>query len=96
MVEFNENDFNLEKIRNESKLGNLVTRLRYRVYGLKQRNNPPVLIEYHYDRVDENFKDKLNEFTPLTLKHLDQEWIRNAVLTDEEKELWDNAKKYNL
>jgi len=59
MVEFNENDFNLVKIRNESKLGNLVTRFKYRVYGLKQGNNPPVMIEYHYDRVDEGFDERV-------------------------------------
>jgi hypothetical protein len=59
MVEFNENDFNLVKISNESKLGNLVTRFKYRVYGLKQEGNPPILIEYHYNRVDEGFEERV-------------------------------------
>ena len=59
MVEFNENDFNLVKISNESKLGNLVTRFKYRVYGLKQEGNPPILIEYHYNHVDEGFEERM-------------------------------------
>ena len=59
MIDFNENDFQLTKIRSESKLFNLLTRFKYRVYGLRQEENPAVLIEYHYDRVDEHFKDKI-------------------------------------
>jgi len=61
MIEFNEHDFNLPKVKSESKLFNLVTRYKYFIYGLRQEgNDSPVLIEYHYDRVDENFKDKLS------------------------------------
>jgi len=60
MIDFNENDTNLTKVRSESKLFNLVTRYKYRVYGLRQTDNPAVLIEYHYDRVDEHFKEKLS------------------------------------
>lgn len=59
MIEFIQNDTNLPKIRQESKLFNFVTRYKYRVYGLRQRDNPPILIEYHYDRVDEHFDEKL-------------------------------------
>jgi hypothetical protein len=59
MIDFNENDTNLTKVRSESKLFNLVTRYKYRVYGLRQNDNPAVLIEYHYDRVDEHFKEKI-------------------------------------
>lgn len=43
-----------------------------------------------------NFKDELKRLKPLTDKHLEQDWIRDEVLTDEEKELWNNSKKYNL
>ena len=60
MVEFNENDFNLVKISGESKLGNLVTRFKYRVYGLRQEGNPHVMVEYHYNRVDEGFEERVN------------------------------------
>lgn len=60
MIDFNENDTNLTKVRSESKLFNLVTRYKYRVYGLRQPDNPAVLIEYHYDRVDGQFKEKLS------------------------------------
>jgi hypothetical protein len=59
MIDFNEKDTNLTKVRSESKLFNLVTRYKYRVYGLRQNDNPAVLIEYHYDRVDDKFKEKL-------------------------------------
>lgn len=63
MVEFNENDFNLVAVRTETKLGNLTTRYKYRVYGLRQENNPPMLIEYHYNRVDEEFEEKVKALT---------------------------------
>lgn len=33
---------------------------------------------------------------PITIKDLENDFIRNQLLNDEEKELWDNAKKYNL
>lgn len=59
MIDFNEHDTNLTKVRSESKLFNLVTRFKYRVYGLRQNDNPAVLIEYHYDRVDGQFKEKI-------------------------------------
>lgn len=59
MIEFNEHDFNLTKVKRESKLFNLVTRFKYRVYGLRQNDNPAVLIEYHYDKVDDKFKERL-------------------------------------
>jgi len=35
-IEFNVNDFNLEKIKGESKLYNLITKQSFRVYGLKK------------------------------------------------------------
>lgn len=60
MIEFNQNDFKLTDISRESKLFNLVTRFRYRVYGLKQEDNPPVLIEYHFSRVDKKFNERLD------------------------------------
>ena len=64
MVEFNQNDFNLVKISSESKLGNLVTRHKYRVYGLRQEDNPSILIEYHYNRVEaEDFEERIEALT---------------------------------
>ena len=59
MIDFNENDFKLTDISREAKLFNLVTRYRYRVYGLRQEENPPILIEYHFDKVDEKFGERL-------------------------------------
>ena len=43
-----------------------------------------------------NFKNDLQDLTPLTDKQLEQEWVRANVMTDEKRELWNNAKKYNL
>jgi hypothetical protein len=60
MIEFKEKDFNLTKIRRESKLFNLVTEYKYFVYGLRQADNPPIIIEYYYDGIDENFEEKLS------------------------------------
>jgi hypothetical protein len=60
MIDFTLTDFNLTKVRSESKLFNLVTRYRYKVYGLRQNDNPAVLIEFHYDRVDGQFKEKIS------------------------------------
>jgi len=60
MNEFKEKDFNLTKIRRESKLFNLVTEYKYFVYGLRQADNPPIIIEYYYDGIDENFEEKLS------------------------------------
>lgn len=47
MIEFNSHDFNLNKIRIESKLGNLITKYPYRIYGAKQGGNNPVEIYYN-------------------------------------------------
>lgn len=59
MIDFCENDYNLVAIRRESKMFNLASRYPYRVYGLRQENNPPILIEYNYERVDDGFEDRL-------------------------------------
>jgi hypothetical protein len=59
MIEFNEKDYNLKKIRIDSKLFNLLTTYSYRVYGLLQENNPPVLIEFNSNVVDDKFNEKL-------------------------------------
>ena len=55
MVEFNEKDFQLAKIRRESKLFNLQTALQFRVYGLRTKGNPLVHIAYNCDTVGDNF-----------------------------------------
>lgn len=41
-------------------------------------------------------KGDIYGYEPLTLKHLDADWVRDEVLSDEQKEIWDNTKKYNL
>lgn len=44
-----------------------------------------------------NFKkDDLKTLKPLELKHLEVEWVRDEVLDDDEKEEWNDTKKYNL
>ena len=50
---------------------------------------------HHYQAL-KIFCDDIDNFEPVTTKHLDQEWVRDQVLTDEEKEMWNDAKKYNL
>ena len=60
MIEFNERDINLVAIRRESKLFNLVSRYKYHIYGLRQQDNPPILIEYNHSRVNEKFDEKLS------------------------------------
>ncbi len=48
MIIFNEKDFYMPTIKRDAKLSNLVTKNKYRVYGLKKNENPPILIEYQY------------------------------------------------
>ena len=43
-----------------------------------------------------DLRDDIKYFKPLTDKDLENEWVRDEVLTDEEKELYNNSKKYNL
>jgi hypothetical protein len=40
-----------------------VTRYKYRIYGLRQSDNPAVLIEYHYDRADAKFGERVSALT---------------------------------
>jgi hypothetical protein len=46
MIYFNQNDFNLPQIKEASKLRTALTKEDYRIYGLRQDDNPPILIEY--------------------------------------------------
>lgn len=45
-ISFNYNDYHLRKIENNSKLFNLDTKYSYRIYGLKNKSNPDIYIEY--------------------------------------------------
>jgi len=60
MITFTEKDFNLTKIKRESKLFNLLTKNKYHVYGLRQEENPPVLIEFDNDFVDATFRKSID------------------------------------
>jgi hypothetical protein len=60
MIEFKETDFNLTKVRRESKLFNLITVNKYFIYGLRQSDNPTIMIEYHYNNVEESFGERLD------------------------------------
>lgn len=42
------------------------------------------------------YKNRMKEFTPITMKELQHDWVRDEVLTDEEKELWNTSNKYNI
>ena len=59
MITITETDFNLRKILHESKLSTLVTRCKYHVLGLRQENNPAVLIEYSRSIANPKFKESL-------------------------------------
>jgi hypothetical protein len=59
MIEFSEKDFQLAKIRRESKLFNLQTAHAFRVYGLRTKGNPLVHISYNYDTVNDSFDDNM-------------------------------------
>ena len=59
MIEFSEKDFQLAKIRRESKLFNLQTGQPFRVYGLRTKGNPLIHISYNYDTVGENFDEHM-------------------------------------
>lgn len=41
-------------------------------------------------------KEYIPEYEPLQMKDLEQYWVRDEVLTDEEKALYDATKKYNV
>lgn len=63
MISFTETDFNLPKIWREAKLFNLTTRLKFHFYGLRQQNNPAVLIEYNAKLETEAFVKRLAAIT---------------------------------
>jgi hypothetical protein len=52
MIKFNPEDFNMEVISKEAKLHNLLTRNTYRAFGLRQDDNPPVVIKYNDEKRD--------------------------------------------
>jgi len=43
-----------------------------------------------------NIKDRMKEYTPLKMKHLEVDFVRDDVLNDKEKEIYNQTKKYNL
>lgn len=53
-VDFNENDYNVDKVKKHSKLFNLKTKYNYRIYGLRNDGNPPILIKFNDNIVDVN------------------------------------------
>jgi hypothetical protein len=42
------------------------------------------------------YKDQIESFQPLTMKELENEWNRDQVFNDEQKEYWNTLKKYNI
>ena len=71
MIEFNEKDFQLTRIRREAKLGNLQTKNPFRVYGLVTKGNPLVHISYNYDTVADEFDENI--------KHLKAWFKKNSI-----------------
>jgi hypothetical protein len=71
MIDFNINDFNVQKIKKESKLYNFMTKYHYRVYGLTtENNNPLVLIDYDPEiEYEENFTSKIEKLASFFKKN---------------------------
>lgn len=59
IIEFNEKDFQITRIKREAKLHNLQTKQPYRVYGLKIKGSPVVHVSYNYDNVPEGFDENI-------------------------------------
>jgi hypothetical protein len=53
MISFNKNDYFLPSIEAESKFHTLAVQKHYRVFGLKNQDNPPVLIRYGPEAIEE-------------------------------------------
>ncbi|MEK6882061.1 MAG: hypothetical protein AABY22_20765 [Nanoarchaeota archaeon] len=65
MIDFNENDYNITKIKKESKLFNLATKYSYRVYGLIKQGNPIICIQYSNHNInlrEPQFLEKVEQF----------------------------------
>jgi hypothetical protein len=74
MITFTETDTNVPALIRESKLHNLVTRLKYHTYGLRQENNPVILIEYGGRFVDDGFHSRISSLKEFfTLNEIDIE-----------------------
>jgi hypothetical protein len=54
MISFNENDYFLPSIKAESKFNTLVVQKHYRVFGLKNQDNPPVIFRWGENALDES------------------------------------------
>jgi hypothetical protein len=68
MITINPSDFNLKKILHESKLSTLMTKNTYHLYGLCQKDNPAIIIEYDsnsYTKSLNNNIESLVEFLEL-------------------------------
>ena len=59
MIDFVETDFHIPEIKRESKLFNMATMNKYVVYGLRPKDNPPILIEYNADDATNDFRERL-------------------------------------
>ena len=59
MIKFEENDYNLLKIRHESKLANMATKVDYYIYGLTKTHNNR-LIEIKNSCKDDNIETRSN------------------------------------
>ena len=51
--------------------------------------------EFHFTNL-KKLKDEIQRFGPLKPEDLEDEWIRDQVLTDEEKDFYKTINNYNL
>lgn len=54
MIKFKENDFYLSDIKREAKIATLAVQKSYRIFGLKNDNNPPLLLRINRQNIPED------------------------------------------
>lgn len=96
MINFNTNDYNMDKIEKLARINKFKTDYDYRIYGLRdEEKNPLVLIEFNYDMLDGEITDyhrnvltKFFNINGISLKF-------NDLSKEEDKKVWLGI-KYDL
>jgi hypothetical protein len=88
MIDFNENDINMNQIKERGGFSSLKTKLEFRVFGLAQDDNPPIGINYNMDKRPSNqIEDEITNFfrnngLELAFDHKDDEKIHIGLRRD--------------
>ncbi len=79
MITATTSDTLLPVIMREAKLNNLITKLKYHVYGLRQQNNAVISIEYDNDYVDEDFLERFADLLEFfKLNNIETEYTKDS------------------